>query len=643
MTLDLTAMYVKQNNQNRISQGQYFNPLVPLYLFPRGDDIDKYKVFEEYNPSRGFNTQFWPAAFLDQGLTVQNPYWIVNRNIGTNSTDRYILGANLRYNVLDWLNITARIREDNTLNISEQKNYASTLPFLSGNSNDGFYSRFNETTNNTYADLIAEVNKKVGSYSILAHVGGIFNDTRHSLIGAGGGLANVPNLFNFNNLMSNVLPQQSNVLPDPRRTQSTFADAQISYKTFLTLTASERGDLSSNLPNRWVYYPSVGLSAVISDMFRFPQPIISYLKIRGSYAEVGTPPPPYIANPVQYTVTGNGVSLPDFPFPNLQPQRTKSTEAGLDVRFLNDALSLSVTVYKSNTYNQLFTINGFAGSAYNSYFINAGNISNKGIEASLALNTQIGPVKWNSSATFTLNRNKIIEMASNVPNPAGQGFVSQDTLRVGNNYIVKGGAMSDVYVNGLRTDEYSGFFTFNNGSFTTDFTNLIKAGRTDPDFTVSFGNQFSYQNFSLGFRVNGRFGGVGISQTQAAMDFYGVSVASAEARDRGSVNVNGLSIDPRVYYQQIGAGLGVQSFYVYSTTNIRLAEASIGYTIPAKLFHNVIKGISLSLIGRNLFMFYNKAPFDPESTASTGTYYQGVDYFKLPSYRSIGFSIKAKI
>lgn len=109
----------------------------------------------------------------------------------------------------------------------------------------------------------------------------------------------------------------------------------------------------------------------------------------------------------------------------------------------------------------------------------------------------------------------------------------------------------------------------------------------------------------------------------------------------GGVMVNDIRIPAKSYYQVVGAGTsGIGSPYVYGATNIRLAELSIGYNLPINKWCKWIKGANLSLVGRNLLMLYCKAPFDPESTASTGTYYQGVDYFMQPSLRSIGFAAK---
>ena len=159
---------------------------------------------------------------------------------------------------------------------------------------------------------------------------------------------------------------------------------------------------------------------------------------------------------------------------------------------------------------------------------------------------------------------------------------------------------------------------------------------------MAWRNDFRWGNFNFGFMLSARLGGVVFSRTQAAMDYYGVSEATADARDLGYVEINGGDrISPFVWYDTVAKGDGVPQYYTYSATNVRLQEASIGYTIPKKKLGDVCE-ITLSLVGRNLWMIYCQAPFDPESVATTGNYYQGIDYFMMPSLRNIGFNLRLK-
>ena len=175
-----------------------------------------------------------------------------------------------------------------------------------------------------------------------------------------------------------------------------------------------------------------------------------------------------------------------------------------------------------------------------------------------------------------------------------------------------------------------------------DVKKFIKLGSVLPDANMSWRNDFRWKNLNFGFMVSARLGGVVFSRTQATLDYFGVSEATAAARDRGGVMINGRDmVDANLWYSAIAGGNSLPQFYTYSATNVRLQEASIGYTIPRKWLRNVCE-ITVSVVGRNLWMIYNKAPFDPESIATTGNYYQGVDYFMMPSLRNVGFNLRLK-
>ena len=169
----------------------------------------------------------------------------------------------------------------------------------------------------------------------------------------------------------------------------------------------------------------------------------------------------------------------------------------------------------------------------------------------------------------------------------------------------------------------------------------LYGGNTEAKCRLGWNNQFSYKGVNLGILFDARIGGHGASATQALMDRWGASEASALAREDGGVWVSDDQKipDSKVFYSNNGNGLSMLSHYIYSMTNVRLRELTIGYDLPSKWFNDKV-AMTVSLVGRNLWMIYNKAPFDPELTASTGTYYQGLDYFMQPSARTIGFSIR---
>jgi len=645
VTLDLSAMFMKVQEQNMLAQGQYFNPLIPVYLFPPGDDIRKYQLFERYDATRNFKTQYWP--FGDLGFQMQNPYWIANKDNFINNKNRFLMSGALKFDIAPWINITARAKIDNNTMVNDKDFNASTAGLFAGPA--GAFYRYNIGDQQIYADAIVNIDKNFKDYSITANIGSSVQDFQDSNASIGGNLQSVPNLFTYANLNKSAL-QQLTKQDYHDQTQAIFATAQFGYKHMAFIDLTSRNDWVSALANtstKSIFYPSVGLSGVLTDIFKVKSNVLSFVKGRLSYSEVGNAPQRFLSNLTYPVFDGFPQLTPYLPATGLQPERTKSYEAGLNAMFFGSKVKLDVTVYQSSTYNQLFNPTLPASTGFSSWYINSGRIDNKGIEASLSVNQKLGKVNWNSTVVYSLNRNTIKSLVNGYTNPLTGGKISIDSLDMGGTasykmMLVTGGSMGDIYVNALKQDEYGNIFV-NSASQAVlpDQNRFVKAGNASPKYTLGFRNSFSFKGFNLGVLINARVGGVGVSVTQAVMDAFGVSQASAQARDNGGALVNGYKIPPQPYYQTIGGGTsGIGAMYVYNMTNVRLAELSLGYDIPVNKCIPWIQGFNLSLIGRNLFMFYNKAPFDPESTANTGTYYQGIDYFMQPSLKSLGFSVK---
>ena len=648
LELDLTFMYMRVNEQNMLAQGQYFNPLVPIYLFPRGDDINKYKTFERYDASRNFKTQYWPYG--DQGMMMQNPWWITERDKFNNNKDRYLFGGGLTFKINDWMNISGRVRYDGTKEVRTKKYYASTLNLFAG-SDMGAYYKDELSTTQIYADAMLNIDKYIGDFSLRATVGASIRDTQYAYSSMGGPLQSTANLFTYSNLNLTSLRVAQEGYHD--QTQAIFATAQVGYKSMAYLDLTARNDWPSTMggtkyEKKGFFYPSVGVSAILTEMLPIKSDILPFLKARFSFSKVGNALMRYIPISTYPVVNGYPQTMTYLVDPDLKPESTKAYEVGLNARLFNNKLNIDLTLYKSITSNQLFSPTLPSSSGYTSYYVNAGRVDNKGIELTVGFDQDLGPVKWNTNLVYSINKNVIKELLPRKQLPTG-GFVEMDEMNMGGTdgyrmVLKEGGSMGDIYVNTLKTDEHGHIIVgLIDQQVTTDPDNFIYAGNSNPDYTLGWRNSFEWKGITLGFLINGRFGGVGVSSTQAKMDYYGVSEATAEARDRGGALVNGQLIPAKEYYQAIGGGTsGIGSMYTYDMTNIRLAELSVGYDIPITKWVKWIKGARVSVIGRNLLMFYCKAPFDPEATSSTGTYFQGIDYFMQPSLRSVGFSVNLK-
>ena len=246
---------------------------------------------------------------------------------------------------------------------------------------------------------------------------------------------------------------------------------------------------------------------------------------------------------------------------------------------------------------------------------------------------------WNGSLTFSANKNRITELLDDYYDPITDAHYSVSELHMGSNYLVKGGSMGDIWSTREFARDQEGNVAISSSTNNVTSVDLsstpVKLGSVLPKANLGWSNSFEYKGLNLNLLFTARIGGIAISQTQAYLDYYGVSKTSAEARDAGGIRVNGGRVDAEGYYK---VARDVLSEYTYDATTVRLQELSLGYTLPSRWFRDKMK-MSLSLIGRNLWLIYCKAPFDPECTASTGTYNQGYDFFMSPSLRKLGFSV----
>ena len=651
LQLDLGASYVKQKDKNMVSQGQYWNPVMAAYLFPRGENFEDIKTFERYDEGRNLPVQYWPI--LDATYASQNPYWTAYRNVATNEKSRYMFNVGLNYKITEWLNVASRYRMDDTYAQFERKIYASSdQKFAEGKRGHFEYSNYKDRQE--YADFMVNINKQIKDFSLAANLG--YSYTNYWALDRGykGTLLGVPNLFAAGNIDSSN-GRISEKGGDSRvRNHAVFANIELGWKSMLYLTLTGRNDWNSRLVNtdeESFFYPSIGLSGIISEMVKLPE-FISYLKVRGSYTEVGASISSSGRTPRTVTtpIVGGGIQPTGiYPFTDFKAERTRSYEFGLSLR-LWKKLSAEVTYYKSNTYNQTFLGSLPEYSGYEKIYLQAGNVENRGWEATLSYNEKIKDFSFSSALTFSRNVNEIKEMVENYKTDLSVDPINiPEVVKEKGRVILKvGGTIHDIYANTFFKKDSQGYVDIKqDGKYELETNELdpVYLGKTSPDFNLGWSNSFSYKDFGLSFMINGRFGGVVTSSTQSILDRFGVSKASADARDAGGALLPGQGkVNAQKYYQMIGRGdYTTSGYYTYSATNIRLQELTLSYKFPNNWFKNILKDVTLSFIANNPWMFYCKAPHDPELTPSTGTYGQGNDYFMQPSVRSFGFGIKFKI
>ena len=612
MTLDLGYMLTAVKEQNMISQGQYHNPLVPVYLFPAGDDFSKLGYFERYDTGRNFPVQYWPYNY---DISMENQ-----------SSDKY-----------------------------EEKFFASTNTLYA--SKYGHYGLRNVSNRQLYAEAFAKFNKYFSEnhWNLSGVLGTSFDQRDNSIEGFSGHLKGTANKFTLANVEttnSTFKPVQSGYRT---QLQSVYATAQLGYRSMVYLDATARNDWSSKLEKSYFYW-SAGVSAIWTDIFpAFGRSgWLNYLKTRMGYSQVGNEPnEPFLTRETYAINPSTGLAETSTRMlTDLKPERTDSWEAGIDMYMFRSRLRVNATLYKSSTRNQFFYPTLPASSGYTSAVVNGGRVDNKGVELTARYTQPIGPVTWETFVTWTLNRNKVKELLKNWRNPIDGEIYNLDELYMGGTSgyqirLTEGGTLSDVYVSTLKTDEHGAIYVNperqtveanpNNNAY------YIFAGQAAPRYNLSWGNALSFRGITLSALLAYRNGGIVVSETQAILDYYGASRVTQDARNDGGVVINGKKINAQGYYQTVGNPNGtVDSRYVYSATNLRLAELSLGYDVPVNRWVKWIKGLNVSFVAHNLCMLYNKAPYDPEATSNTGTYYQGIDYFMQPSLRTMGFNVKLK-
>ncbi len=643
--LDLGASYVLQGDQNMLAEGRYFNPLPALYLFPRGDDFNNVKIWERYDPQRRISTQYWPYG--DQGYDLENPYWIVNREMFLSNKHRYMFHARAQYDILDWMNIAGRVRIDNTYTAIQKKLYATTRPLFTGDKDlenaKGQYARSENRYKQTYADVMLNINKSwENDLSLTANIGSSFEDHYSTGVSVGGRLKTIPNFFSTANVDPDVTGGGGESY---RRTRNIalFASAELGWKSMLYLSATGRSDWASQLVSNGktpaIFYPSVGVSGILTEMMAMPE-FISYLKLRTSFTEVGSPISQVGITPGTITYDmSQGIANPisTYPYPDFRPERTRSWEFGLNSRFFDGKISLDATLYQSNTYNQTFISGMSPSSGYSGFYVQAGDVRNRGIEMALGFDNKWKSFRYHSNLTYTRNINKIVKMVRDYPNPIDGTTINISYLETPA-YLREGDSMNDVYVQGILLKGRDGKLIPEGEGFKIDKSQRLKVGNSAPDFTMGWNNGLQWKGFSFNFLISARFGGVVSDGTQALLDGFGVSKVTADARDAGGVVIDGETYDAKRYYTTVGLNrLG--AYYLYDATNIKLQELSFGYGLPKKWLGNILSNVDITVTGRNLLTFYRRAPFDTDISASTGTYASG-GFFMPPALRSVGFSVK---
>ena len=680
LNVDLSLNYVQAKTKNRPGGGTVMNPLYDLYRMPRNVDLNYYKenyyiengkwtsneqsYFDSKNKKWTTGTveltgpkQEW--AYWQNGMN--NPYWMVNTRNSISEEERAYGYISANYQIIDGLKIQGRLSLDRTKMKGTSERMATTWN-ISAMEDYGMYGQDLNWINEVYVDALLSYDKQIKDFSISATTGW----TGHTLKGetqklwAKATTANwkhdtMPTLINFfePSVSQGNVSERSYTLSSNWDKGLLFT-GQIGWQEKVYLEGSYRRDWYRafkqysyrGTPTNYGYF-SVGANALLHQIVTLPE-VITNLKVRASYSEVGNSIPNVLYNARNTDpLTGAAVPSSYSYFNNPIPEKTKSFEAGFDISLFGSALNWDMTYYNSAMHNSYLTISDLGGLKKP---VNAGVIRNQGIETTLSYNLAFAKDwMWRTSVNFSYNYNKIEKTYTKEDGTSAKLEQSIAGGKVMVRYD-EGGSYGDLYAQDFKRNE-DGSIKLVNGAPQLDTQNYVYLGNMNSKFNLGWSNTINYKDFSLYFLINGRIGGKVISLTEGMLDAVGNSQRTADARLAAEANnlytatgepamymSDGQLVSIEKYYRQVGGNTyGTQ--YVYNATNFRLGELSLGYT-----FRNLFgasKHLSLSLVARNLCFLYKDAPVDPDLALSTQNGLGAFDVFNMPSARSFGISLKA--
>ena len=634
-----------------------------------------------------------------QTAEKNNPYWLLNKNNSVSQDDRFYGNLQGRFDIYDGLAFQARVSIDHSRYSAEGKTYATTWGPQAMN-DFGTYYLSNNRTNEIYTDYLLSYNKQIQDWSVSTTAGWVGHviestnvntytnasfDTSQSYI-----LKELPTVIN------RFDPSSGGAGGTTKNTSSNWDKAalftaQVGWKDMVYVDGSYRRDWyrtfrqfsALGTPDNYGYF-GFGANAILSSLFNWKD---EYVKYRVSYSEVGNSIPNVLFNSVTIDPRTGAASVLGYNNFWPIPEKTRSFETGVETQFFNNRLNVDVTYYNAAMHNSYLTI---AASNGKSQPVNSGVIRNQGLEATVGYDWHniIPGLRWKTSVNFSYNHNRVektyvedghnkemaisvaggkVQVNYKVGRPYGEMYVNDFTRWRDDVYRDENGGLNsegrgklihkagDIYINDQGQPSFDGKKRYVNsaGNVRVDKGGErfgLNVGNMNSNIQLSWSNTFFYKNFSLYFLVNGRIGGKVVSLTEGYLDRLGVSERTGEARRHAeatglkaadgswglAINEGRDIVNGRKYYEAVGSSSAID--YIYDATNFRLRELSIGYNWRNLLGEG--KNLNVSVIARNLFFIYKKAPVDPDISLSTANGLGGFEIFNLPSARSFGVNVK---
>ena len=653
-TADGSVQYIRNSGRNRPGVGYSGrNPLQSMFNW-FGRQVDT-KVLRDY--SLGGLTNGGPSTreFNWNYSYHNNPFWVMDKNPQLDDRDRIIGTVAVNYQLAEGLSASLRTGSD-IYRLGIQQLYArGAESFINLGYNGGF--RFaNDYRNDNNTDLTLTGNRRLTDWLEVNAVAG--GNLRREYLNANSqqtpGIV-VPEVYNPSNAA--IAPSIDQQLVR-RRVQGVYGSAAFTYKGWWTVEGTARNDWSSTLPvgaNSY-FYPSVNTSFVLTDALPSLQnSVLNSVKLRAAAARVGSDAPVYSLVPVFLGESQRFGSQPQYRLDtrlansNLKPEITRSDEVGAEILMLDNRVTLDFSAYSKATRNQIFDVEISGASGFDKKWVNAGEISNKGIEALLSLNLfqrPSGGFTWSTTFNFARNRSRVVDLAPDV-----------EAILLGQ------GGFGDVRVEARKGEPYGSIRGFRyqrdeqgnilvEDGYPLSESDLSVLGNIQPRWTGGWGNQFSYRNFSVNTLLDIRRGGQLYSVTNMFGEYAGVLASTVRGReedwnkpgvlvqgiDVATNQPNAVRIPAELYYHNL---FGYTENYVYDAGYVKLRELRVSYNVPDRWANRMMgaRAATVALTGRNLYMWKNVPNIDPEFAYSSRND-QGIEVNMSPNPRSIGVNLR---
>lgn len=645
------------------------NPLFTLYAAPRTYDLWGLPFAFPDDPYRQVNYR----------SAIDNPRWSLANNEFTEQTRRFIGSTNLSYRPLDWISVSYRLGVDQ-FTTGGKEVYELGSGGTGGRTNPpsgGQITDYSITQNQINSNIAVSFNRDLTEdLSANLLIGNEVYDIRSRRIyNIGNGIP----IGGFRNI-SSTTSQLTNEVITRRRVAGFYSSLELGYRDYLFLNATARQDYVSNLPrnNRDFFYPSIGFGFAFTDAFDLSNNWLSFGKVRASYAEVGAAPDdPFVTRNIYVGGgSGSGFLTDDIVFPfnglnaytlsdlirsnELQPQNTKTIEFGGDFRFLENRITIDYTYYIQNTQDQIFQVPLAPASGFTAEFRNAGELETKGHELVVsAIPFRSEDLQWEIVTNFSTYSNEVKSLEEGVDNIFLGGFVTPNIrAQAGAAYPIIFGTSyvrdddGNIVVDSRQTID-GGSNPYYGMPLQGPATNI---GNVQPDFELSFTNNFTFKGITLTAQLDWRKGGNAYAGNTRLLKLYGMAELTEDREtptvfegskgfidDDGNLVVEGDN-DIEILQGQTfwsNAMDAITESNIYSTSFVRLREVTLGYALPSSLVEETpFTAASIFFTGRNLFLISDYPNFDPETSVGGSGNFQGLEYVSLPQTRSYGAGIR---